>query len=69
MSVIHVDARGFACPEPVLMTKKALEQEYDTIEVLVDNITAVQNINRFVIHNNKNIETIENNSEYILIIT
>jgi selenium metabolism protein YedF len=40
-----VDARGLACPEPVILTKKALEQEREIV-VLVDNDTAVENIRR-----------------------
>lgn len=41
-----VDARGCSCPQPVLMTKKALEKE-SQIEVLVDNNTAMNNVMRF----------------------
>lgn len=40
-----IDARGLACPEPVILTKKALEKERDIV-VLVDNDTAVENIRR-----------------------
>ena len=32
-----VDARGRSCPEPVLMTKKALAQQSGRLQVLVDN--------------------------------
>lgn len=42
-----VDARGCSCPQPVLMTKKALAKE-NSFEVLVDNNTAKNNILRFV---------------------
>ncbi len=41
-----VDARGRACPEPVVLTKKALE-EADEITVIVDNSTAEENVRRF----------------------
>jgi len=40
-----IDAKGLACPQPVLLTKKALEQE-DNITVIVDNEPAVENIKR-----------------------
>lgn len=40
-----VDARGRACPEPVIMAKKALGG-HDTVVVLVDNETAVENVKR-----------------------
>jgi len=43
-----VDARGLACPQPVLETKRVLEQEAaDTFKVLVDDSTARENICRF----------------------
>lgn len=40
-----IDAKGLACPQPVLLTKKALGQE-DTVTVIVDNEPAVENIKR-----------------------
>ena len=40
-----IDAKGLACPQPVLLTKKALEEE-NTVTVLVDNEPAVENIKR-----------------------
>ena len=40
-----VDARGFACPQPVIMTRKAL-QEADEILTIVDNSTAQHNVTR-----------------------
>lgn len=42
-----IDACGRSCPEPVLMTKKALESKENRYEVLVDNNTALQNVTRF----------------------
>ena len=41
-----VDTRGLACPQPVILTKNALAKE-NSIEVLVDNVTAKNNIHRF----------------------
>lgn len=44
-----VDARGLACPMPVVNAKKAAEgfQENGILTVLVDNEIAVQNLQRF----------------------
>lgn len=42
-----VDARGEACPKPVLMTKSAVQNGEESIQTLVDNTTAVENITRF----------------------
>ncbi|MBU4581549.1 MAG: sulfurtransferase-like selenium metabolism protein YedF [Proteobacteria bacterium] len=40
-----VDARGLACPQPVLLAKKAIAENEEVI-VLVDNEIAVENIRR-----------------------
>ena len=45
-----VDARGLSCPEPVIMTKKALASKDSSYEILVDNITDKQNVTRFASH-------------------
>ncbi len=41
-----VDAKGLACPQPVIMAKKALD-EHGEIAVLVDNKVSVENLTRF----------------------
>ena len=40
-----VDARGLACPEPVVLTHKAIATETQ-VTVIVDNAVAVENITR-----------------------
>ena len=40
-----IDAKGLACPEPVILTKKALDA-CDDVTVLVDNETALENVKR-----------------------
>ena len=44
-----VDARGLACPLPVVNAKQASEQmkEGEQLTVIVDNEVAVQNLQRF----------------------
>lgn len=55
-----VDARGRSCPEPVIMTKNAIENHNgDTIEVLVDLEVAVENIKRFAGNQGFNVEVEE----------
>jgi selenium metabolism protein YedF len=39
-----VDARGKACPQPVILTKKALEEGATDLVILVDNETACNNV-------------------------
>ncbi len=42
-----IDCRGLACPQPVLLTKKALEAEKAPVIVGVDNATAKENVVKF----------------------
>lgn len=44
MSTI-VDARGLACPQPVIKTRAAL-QAHDAVTTIVDNATSQQNVTR-----------------------
>lgn len=40
-----VDARGLGCPQPVILTKQAIET-HDRVKVIVDNDTAQENVRR-----------------------
>jgi len=42
-----IDARGLACPEPVLLTKKAIDAGEKEFEVLVDDEIPKENIRKF----------------------
>lgn len=45
----EIDARGLACPGPVLQTKAAIEEERPgDIKIIVDNEAAKQNVCRFL---------------------
>jgi selenium metabolism protein YedF len=45
----EIDARGLACPAPVLQTKTTVENEGATsVDVVVDNAAAQQNVQRFL---------------------
>jgi tRNA 2-thiouridine synthesizing protein A len=42
-----IDARGLSCPQPVILTRKALqESEGNEVVVLVDSVTQVYNCTR-----------------------
>lgn len=42
-----VDARGLACPQPVLLTMEAMKSTSDSeIEILVDNEASRENVSR-----------------------
>jgi selenium metabolism protein YedF len=45
----EIDARGLACPAPVLQTKAVVKQEdTNAVKVVVDNQAAQQNVERFL---------------------
>ena len=45
----EIDARGLACPAPVLQTKATLEQDNpETVRVVLDNPASQQNVQRFL---------------------
>jgi selenium metabolism protein YedF len=45
----EIDARGLACPAPVLQTKATLQEEKpNSVDVVVDNPASQQNVQRFL---------------------
>ncbi|MFH0725740.1 MAG: sulfurtransferase-like selenium metabolism protein YedF [Pseudomonadota bacterium] len=45
----EIDARGLACPAPVLQAKAALQDERpDSLRIVVDNAASQQNVQRFL---------------------
>ena len=64
----QVDARGYSCPEPVLMTKNALKNGTPLV-VLVDNETPLQNVRRFAANNGYQVTWKEVSEDYELTIT
>ncbi len=61
-----IDARGLACPEPVLLTKKAVASGESAYEVMVDNQVAVENVSRFAMKAGYGVQTEEENGEFRL---
>ena len=59
-----VDARGRSCPEPVIMTKNALEADSSGIQILVDAHVAVENITRFAEGKGYKVDVKENSEDY-----
>lgn len=68
----EIDARGKACPIPVVETKKmlAVMNSGDTVEVTVDNHVAVQNLSKMASQKNIPISSLKvDESEYIVTLT
>ena len=43
-----IDARGLSCPQPVLLTQKAVSAGIKTFEIIVDSEVCLENVSRFV---------------------
>jgi len=65
----QIDARGFSCPQPVIMTKKAIKAGTFPIEVLVDTVTSRENVRRMSEKTGCKVEIKEINDEFKLILT
>ena len=64
--MITVNAVGKACPEPVIMTRAAVEKGAVELEVLVDNTVAVSNVTRFLEGQGFRVQHQENGGEFKL---
>ncbi len=62
----QIDVRGLSCPQPVILTKKALEESPEGLEVLVDDLTAKTNIERFVKISGYQVESKEEEESFLL---
>lgn len=61
-----IDARGLSCPQPVILTMKALAALPPTCEVMVDNPTARENVTRFAEHAGYRVSAIKESESYRL---
>ena len=60
-----VDARGLSCPMPVLLVQREVKKNRpDSLEVMVDNMTAVGNITRFAASQHYDVKTEEIDGEF-----
>ncbi|AZV46989.1 sulfurtransferase-like selenium metabolism protein YedF [Nautilia sp. PV-1] len=66
-----IDCRNMACPQPVLETKKALEEmDEGILEVLVNSVSSVQNVKRYAMNNGfePKVEELDNGDTLITIV-
>lgn len=67
MSHKTVDARGLPCPKPIIMAKKTLaEDDVDSFELILDNETSKDNVERFLVDNNISFRTEQSNGIFTL---
>lgn len=64
-----IDARGLACPQPVILTKNALEEiEEGIIEVIVGNKAASENVARFARSAGCEVKITEEGTHFLVVI-
>ena len=61
-----VDARGLLCPEPVVLTQRAIKDGTQSLTVLVDAMAAKENVTRFAASRGYDVSIAEENGEYKL---
>ena len=60
----ELDARGLSCPEPVVMIRKAMASQESAYEMVVDNVTAKENVTRYARHQGYQVSVREQDGEY-----
>lgn len=64
-----IDARGLACPEPVVMISKAMSSKDNSYRMVVDAVAARENVTRYAQSQGYTVHTTEDNGEWTLDIT
>ena len=63
----RIDARGLSCPQPVVLVKREMEKMgKGTLEVLVDTVTARENVSRLARSFGYQVTVEEKGSEFLL---
>lgn len=67
--VKKVDARGFSCPQPVILAQNAIKQGEFPVEVLVETVTSRENVRRMAEMKGCHVKIEEIEDEFKLVIT
>lgn len=65
-----IDAKGKLCPQPLIMTKKALLEmdENETLQIQIDNESAKFNVTKFLNDNHMDVKLQEKDGVYTLLV-
>lgn len=61
-----VDTCGLSCPQPVLMTKKALDKDPKGVDIIVDSNAARENVEKFLQDSGYSVSIIKDGETFIL---
>lgn len=64
-----IDARGMSCPEPVVMTREALQSAEKSYKILVDSANAKENVSRFAQNSGYSVSVTEENGSYTILLS
>lgn len=64
---MQINARGLSCPQPVLLTKNAVDNNEKDLEILVDDGAPKENVTRFLENSSYKVEIKEEEDGYIII--
>ena len=64
-----IDARGLLCPEPVVLTQRAVKDGAAQLTVLVDAEAAKENVTRFAISRGYTVSVETNGTDVTLTLT
>jgi tRNA 2-thiouridine synthesizing protein A len=62
----NIDARGLSCPQPVILTQKAIDSGKKGFDILLDSAVSRENVIRCLDRNGLKYEISDNESEYII---
>jgi len=65
----NVDARGLSCPQPVIMTQKAIAEGKFPLEVWVDTVTSRENVRRMAERLGCKVAITQQDDEFKLVLT
>lgn len=62
-----IDASGLSCPQPVLMTMQKIKNGEKQIQVIVDNNSASENVQRLAKNNNFDVKIEQTKEDNIIL--
>lgn len=66
LPLARIDARGMSCPQPILMTKNAIKSDPKSVEVIVDDNTAKNNVSRFLENAGYKLNITDTDEDYLI---
>lgn len=67
--MIQVDARGLSCPEPLLRTKEALDENpNETVQTIVSDVNARENVKNLGLRRRREVTVKQDGQDYYITI-